>query len=351
MVTIVDVAKYAGVSIATVSRVINNNGNVKQETVEKVRKAISELNYVPNEVGQMLKGSSSTKNIFVISSFAILESALIDALSVYTAANHLNIIILSSFQKNYINSFPFLLKNAYGVVCINAELFSPDIIRKIVSMVPTVFYGSVNNPALSNTYSDVFDEIDIVPDPHYQLNYQMAGFLFSKGISSLAYPVIHDTRSPDIAPNSLDRIRGIQDAAKDAGFDPVNLISIDIFGLAKESIDDRGISLGRSIAENILELPEMPGSILFNPVFSAIGCIKALHEHGINVPDDILMAAIDGDDIADVYIPSITTFHQPFDALAKRIIDILIARNERKPIGNADDAEYTIIPRESTQQG
>ena len=70
MSTIKDVAKYAGVSIATVSRVINNIPNVKPETVQKVNEAIEACNFVPNLVARNLKSEQTRTIGFLISDIA-----------------------------------------------------------------------------------------------------------------------------------------------------------------------------------------------------------------------------------------------------------------------------------------
>ena len=192
--TIVDVAKEAGVSSATVSRVMNGNYPVKEETRKKVQQAIEKLNYIPNmQARELTKKQSATIGVIVPSINNMFFPEVVNGIEKQLKEYDYSFILScttgdSNEEKRCINNF--LSRNVAGIIVIdpNTENIEDKFYDKISSSVPVVFvngYGNVKN--VSSVSNDEAEGALMAFD--YLIENGRKNILFVRGVGSYSYDI------------------------------------------------------------------------------------------------------------------------------------------------------------------
>ncbi len=295
MVTIHDVAKLAGVSIATVSHVINKTKKVSSTTEEKVLEALSALNYIPNTAAKSLK-TNSYKSIGVIaedvSSFS--TPPIIDAVCGFLNEQGFTVNLCNLRTYSHSQYDTQLLKSslnileasrASGAIYIGAASPNVSYIRSMIK-VPVIFAYST---ALESDYSIDYD--------NYGAARLAAGHLIANGHKRLA-----------IITGSLDqefvhqRIMGFQSAIIDA-----SLV------LPPEYILPGNWNYEQAYQQTcrLLEQPNPPTAIFAMNDFMACAVIAAGRKYGLRIPEDLSVIGFDNRSCAAFCTPAITTLGIP----------------------------------------
>lgn len=192
--TIVEVAKAANVSVATVSRVINGNYPVKQETKEKVLQIIEELNYTPNtQARDLIKKQSSTIGVVVPSISNMFFPSVINGIESYFEDTEYSIFLCttdndSNKEKKRINELKS--RNVAGIIVIDPtiENSKSKFFNNIAKVTPIVFInGYTNSPNISSVAND--EEIGARIAMDYLIENNHKNILFIRGESSYSYDV------------------------------------------------------------------------------------------------------------------------------------------------------------------
>ena len=192
--TIVDVAKEAGVSSATVSRVMNGNYPVKEETRKKVQQAIEKLNYIPNmQARELTKKQSATIGVIVPSINNMFFPEVVNGIEKQLKEYDYSFILScttgdSNEEKRCINNF--LSRNVAGIIVIDpsTENIEDKFYDKISSSVPVVFvngYGNVKN--VSSVSNDEAEGALMAFD--YLIENGRKNILFVRGVGSYSYDI------------------------------------------------------------------------------------------------------------------------------------------------------------------
>lgn len=192
--TIVDVAKEAGVSSATVSRVMNGNYPVKEETRKKVQRAIEKLNYIPNmQARELTKKQSATIGVIVPSINNMFFPEVVNGIEKQLKEYDYSFILScttgdSNEEKRCINNF--LSRNVAGIIVIDpsTENIEDKFYDKISSSVPVVFvngYGNVKN--VSSVSNDEAEGALMAFD--YLIENGRKNILFVRGVGSYSYDI------------------------------------------------------------------------------------------------------------------------------------------------------------------
>ena len=309
MSTIKDVAQYAGVSISTVSHVLNDTRFVSEDKVLKVRTAVKVLDYKPSALARSLKTSrtytlgmltASNTNPFFAEVIHGVEAGCYDRgyhLILCNSENNL------SKQASYLNTLA--RKRIDGLLVMSAHS-NPDFIELLKShcSVPLVVLDC-HVPNL---------DADIIMEDSEQGGYDATRYLLAKGhtrIGCISGP-------KDLSPSS-QRLSGYYRAMKEAGIAP----------------DKRWITEGHLTAESgykaadkLLGNRYLPTALFVGNDLMAMGVICALQNRGYNVPDDISVVGYDNIELAAYTSPPLTTFHQPKGELGKLAANTLIDRIE-----------------------
>jgi DNA-binding LacI/PurR family transcriptional regulator len=304
--TIYDVAKRAGVSITTVSRILNTPDKVNSETREKVLTAIDALGFVPKAEARA-RAMQHTGRIGVISPFFTAPSFIQRLRGVATTLSPENYeLVIYTVDSNdriqgYLSSLP-LTGNLDGLIILSLPVDDAQVRRLIDHGLPTVLI-EYPHPKLNCV------EIDDVEG-----GYMATTYLLGKGHRRIAF--LGDTDLPEysIHPVSL-RLRGFRRALKEARIKlPETFVR-----LAPYSQEQT-----RKVAKELLNMPEPPTAIFAATDFQALGVLKAALQLGFKVPDQLAVIGFDDLDIAE-YV-DLTTISQHLDESGRLAVEILLAQ-------------------------
>lgn len=328
MATVVDVAKKAGVSVATVSRVLNSNHIVTKEKRDKVYKAMEELNYQPRSVARSTK--TVEKKIVVVMASVMIEDVLTGIYDMATELEYEVIITYTSSSKKKIESIEgFSNERIVGVIILNAIISKEELIE-VSSKLPVV---------QCQQSSDVKESFIVVIDDE-KASYDSVKRLIQQGKRRIGFVGLAE-HEDDITPDfSLERYRGYRRALDE--FD----IPFD-----KELIkySDSTYEGGVGIARSFIALKEKLDAVFCVQDTMAVACINVFKDAGLQIPNDIAVSGFDNTEIAQIVSPQLTSVEQPFYEIgyeAMKMLDSLIKGSIST--GRRLLINHKIIEREST---
>ncbi len=301
--TIYDVAKRAGVSITTVSRMLNDPDKVNAETRDHILAAIDALGFVPKAEARA-RALRQTGRIGVITPFFTAPSfvqrlrGITNALAKEKYELVIYTVETSAHLENYLASIS-MTGNLDGLVIMSLPIRDANVPRLTV---PTVLI-EYPHPAFSSV------EIDDSAGGRLAVEY-----LIQKGHRRIAF--LGDTDLPEFAihPVSL-RLAGYRQAMAAAGLEiRENLIRLAPYTQAQT----------RQVAAELLSLSEPPTAIFAATDFQALGVLKSARQMGIRVPDQLAVVGFDDLDMAEYC--DLTTIRQHLDESGRLAIEILLAR-------------------------
>ena len=298
-----DVAKAAGVSVATVSKVLNGYTTVNKQTKEKVLKYVKELQFRPNLAARSLVGRRSmTIGIFLTTGlvhpfFTRILAGMEQALQ----ARGYDLIYLARMSLGTEYSFVrhCQSRNVEGVVVFGFQHENADFAELIESGLPAVF-------------------IDL------DIREGRAGYITSDNREAMERAVAY---LADLNHDRLAYIGGNKDSYVDlnrfAGFQA---------GLARAGIPHREEytvagdftrETGYLAMQRLLALSELPTAVLCCSDMSAIGAIEAIRGAGLSVPEDISVLGFDDIELAEYIQPALTTIRQDMTTIGRRAVELL----------------------------
>ncbi|MEG0844234.1 MAG: LacI family DNA-binding transcriptional regulator [Romboutsia sp.] len=331
-ITIKDVAKQAGVSISTVSRVINDSKPVTDEVKQRVLDVIKETGYIPNPLARSLV----TK-----------KSQLIGVIVPEVSDSFVNEILNGVEEVAKMYNYDILLANTYSDK--EQELKSINLLRAkqvegivmICWKVEEEHIDYIQNCGIPATYiSKTARNYDIhtVSTSNAEATYDMTKYLIGKGHKKIAFVMT----SEDDTVLEMERLSGYEKALLE------NQIEID-----KSLVKHGGTTYetGYASMNELLEDNIIPEAVFVTGDEAAIGAINAICDKGYKVPEDISVAGFNDVKIAKMYRPKLTTVYQPLydmGAVAMRMVIKLIDKQvlEEKKM----ELPYKIVERESVVQ-
>lgn len=314
--TVYDVADKAGVSIATVSRVVNTPDKVNHGTRSRVLAAIDELGYVP-KAEAAARARQSARQIGVLAPFFTYPSFLQRLRGVSTALANLPCELTvynvesTARRDNYIASLS-LTRRLDGLILM-ALPFTAQTVERLVNHSMETVSIEVTHPSFSSIEIDDRDGGRLA-----------AEYLIRKGHRRLGF--IGDSQVPELAfPTSDRRLAGYRAAIADAGLE---------LAPAHIALESQGPDNGHRAMQQLLDLAAPPTAIFCASDTQAMGALKAAQERGRRVPDDIAIVGFDDLDIAS-YI-GLTTIRQHLEESGRLAVELLLDRLEhrRRPVQN-----------------
>ena len=306
MVTIRDVAKHAGVSPITVSRVINNSGYVSQATRARVEAAIDELRYIPNMLGPSLRFKQTMTLALVLTDitnpfWTIVARGVEDV----AQANGYSVILCNTDESETKQGqyfYTLLRRRIDGIMLVPAQS-APGPVKMIQSHnIPVV----VLDRQIPNL------KVDIV-----RADSENGAFQLTEHLLSLGHRHIAMLSGPSTVSTAVDRVRGYRRALTAAG---LSAEAAYIYWGAFTLDSGREMAL-KALAAN----PQLTAFFAANELI-AIGAIQALRELGMVVPDDIALVLVD--DIPPIYTiePFLTVAIQPAREVGQQAAKLLLGR-------------------------
>ncbi len=306
MSTISDVAKRAGVSTMTVSRVINNSGYISQEARDRVEKAIAELGYVPNALARSLR-FKQTKTIALVLTditnpfFTKLARGVEDAASEQGFSVVLcNTDESESEESEYLNVL--LQKQVDGVLLVPA----------CCSLESVTLLQSRNVPVVVLDRRIEGANVDTVRCDSEEGAQQLVRHLLSLGHRRIAA-----LSGPKGISTSADRVAGYRQAMIAAGIPESEHLAY-YAGFTVEG--------GYETARQVLAIDRPPTALFAANNFIAMGAFRALREAGRRVPDDASLVAFDDIPVSFAPDPFLTVAAQPVYEMGKRATELLLTR-------------------------
>ncbi len=328
--TIKQVAERAGVSKATVSRVLNNSKPVRPETRERVLSVIEELEFQPNSTARSLVFKKSRTIGVVITDIAnLFVSVLVKGIEEIAFSKGYNIIICNSHgsPEKEIELLEMLHnKQVDGIVFLTSRLKQEhkDFFKK--SSVPI---------SLVNVSYDEDNLVGIRID-NRKAAYDITTYFLKKGFTRVG--MIRASLEDHYA--GKERFEGYRQALEDFGV-PFNEDFIKT-GI----LDSRdGYRIGLEIVNENLNLE----ALFVACDLMAFGTMKAFIDHGLKIPADIEVAGFDDVPMSSYYYPALTTVRQPIDKMGCLAAEMVIKLIEGKEIDGWEIVlPHEIILREST---
>lgn len=331
MATIRDVAFRAGVSVATVSRVLNGNGYVNKETEQRVRKVIRELDYRPNMVARGLaKRRSGTIAVILPDIMNPFFSELARAVEDTARAGGFTVIFCNSDdlgprEKSYIK----VLRQKYidGIIMASNRLEEEDILYMNNNDIPLV----VLDRGPGNGDCAVFRA----------KNADGAKLAVRHLIDTGCRKVAHIS-GPEELVTARERLRGYREVAGQFPWFDETLIEPGHFS----------VNGGKEAVRRLLERhPDVDGIFAGNDLM-AIGALKALQRMGVKVPDQVSLCGFDGVEMTEWTEPELTTVAQPIYEMGAKAARYLIERVRGKTEPKAMvELDVRLIIRGSTRRG
>jgi DNA-binding LacI/PurR family transcriptional regulator len=294
-----DVARLAGVSHQTVSRVLNNHPSVREATRQRVFNAVDQLNYHRNALARGLARRRS--NIIGVVSFdTILYGPAATLLGVERAARQagygINIVALERLDRAGVaEAVNRLTEQAVAGIVIIAPLMTAAA-HALSTSVPAIVVESNTTGPLPTVSVD-----------------QVAGARMAvEHLLSLGHDTVHHVSGPPDWAQARDRVEGWRQALEDAGRRVPRVIAGDWSPAA-------GYEAGRRLAES----PDATAVFCGNDQ-QALGLLRALHERGIQVPEDISVVGFDDIPEAQHMSPPLTTVRQDFDEVGRRCLAVIL---------------------------
>lgn len=292
MTSIKDVAKKAGVSVATVSRVLNDSHVVKEETAKIVRQAIEELSYSPNLLGRNLRVGNTKKILVLLNTISNqFYSRVVRGIEEATALQKYGVMIAMThndkeIEKQYLTLIKAKLVD--GAIFLTTEN-DGDFLEHELCGLPTV--QACEPRAGFNTPTVTID--------NQEAGYTATRYLIDKGFKDIAF-----FGAESVYESSYHRKIGYQKALEEANREIRGELIFD---------EGYGVTAGANAARRLLENNKnsLPDAVFCISDSLAAGAIKTFIKSGLRVPEDISVMGFDNTKLSETFVPEITTTRQP----------------------------------------
>lgn len=307
-VNIYDVARHAGVSFKTVSRVLNGSKNVRAATGRKVLDAVAHLNYRPNVAARRLAGQKS----FLLGLIYDASDATSYNMGIHNGAlracrqNGFDLLLHPVSQESEmafeaVNRF-CRQSNIDGII-VTPPISENEQVKKIVA--------SLNIASAHIAPADSGPGIRVCIDER-RAAYEITALLLKHGHKHIGFV----RGRPDHQSSHL-RFAGYCDAMNDVGLE------------ADEAMVEQGyytFDSGYKAAERLFQLQTRPTAIMASDDSMAIGTMHFAHEHGLDIPRDLSVVGFDDETVSRYVWPPLTTVSQPVEEMGKVAVEQILSK-------------------------
>ena len=326
MATLKDVAELAGVTVTTVSRMMNSRSRVSSKTCARIEAAMKQLDYHPNELARSLaKKNSSFIGLIVPSADNFFFSCVIANVERYASANGLKLLLCVSNQepqkeKEY---FSMLLGNKVAGIILASH--TQELAEFLELDAPLITIDRTISPSIPSACAD-----------NYKGGQLAAKHLIAKGCRHLLY--VSGSAHLDMDANK--RYQGFQDACRRLGVEPPQAVD------AAETQFVR-MDYQETVAEIFHDYPEVDGILSSNDVIAA-EIIQYCHRNSLAIPERIRLVGYDDTRLATLCSPRLTTIHQPIEDICRYAVDSILQSSLGRVVPTSVVFPVTLVERETT---
>ena len=332
VITIHDVAQHAGVSPMTVSRVINGESNVREETRARVAASVAALRYLPNQAARSLASADATH---------------IGILYANPSANYLSEFLLGSLEQSSLSGCQLVIEKCEGA---ESEV---EAIRRLVK-------GGIDGVVLPPPLCDSEESLKAVreagisavlvasgkPAPDMSaisINNFEAARAMTRHLLELGHRRIGFINGHPNQTATGQRFHGYVEAMTEAG------LSVDADQVAQGYFTYRS---GLEAAEKLLDSGR-PTAIFASNDDMAAATMAVAHRRGLDVPSDLAVTGFDDTPLAATVWPALTTIHQPIADMAREAVRLLVEQIRSRRGGSEPQVvhkmlKFTLVKRESS---
>lgn len=302
-VSIYDVAEKAGVSVVTVSRVLNNAKTVRESSRSKVLAAVEALNYQPSAAARSLaKGKTNVIGIILPNlSDPFLSEVVINVdLELEQRGYALAISVIDDMETRFLERSNFFMQQerADGILVLT-PLFEDEFVQSLQKKgIPFVIMDNQRYP---------FTVPSVVID-NFKGGYQAAKLLLDHGHEAIAY-----IGGPSNLLSAEERFSGFSRALSEVGIKPVSV--------HKGEFD---IDTGYDATQILLTSGRKLTAVVAGDDHIAFGVLDALRQAGLSVPEDVSLVGYDDHPFSGKLHPNLTTMRQPAKEMAVAAVDMLL---------------------------
>lgn len=332
MVTIKDVARVAGVSTATVSRVVHNGGQVGDACRARVKKVIEELGYRPNTNARALV-SRSSDTIGVVTPRLSMTFFGCLAAGVENAARDNNLkLLMSNSQyetKTELEAIESLREHSCGAIILHSEYSDEKVLCRLADEIPGLVLINRFIPDLAHrcVWLD-----NVAGGKH------LTEYLINKGHSKIAIATsVYQNNDPQ------SRVQGVKHALDDAG------LKLDTKLIIESTANMRG---GEETVEQLLAKgAKFTALVAYNDLM-AVGAMNALQDAGLRVPEDVSVVGFDNLYVSRACRPHLTTMDYPVEEMANYAANLAIELSSKpnKPQHKTHLFMPTLVERNSVAE-
>ncbi|MBD1382288.1 LacI family DNA-binding transcriptional regulator [Metabacillus arenae] len=327
--TIKDVAKHAGVSVATVSRIVNGLSGYSNETRDHVLKIIKELGYKPNEVARnLVNRKTNTIGVLVPKLSSSFSARLLQGIERVSHQNQYTVFVCNtdSSGTRTLEYLKLLSEKQVEGIVFASKYLTNEYYEAISSLqIPTVIVSSFSKRK----------ELPFLKVNDEEAAYAATEYLIKKGHQRVA--MISGPKKDLIA--GLPRIIGYHRALSDHHFDlDENLMAYGDFTYTS----------GYRAIEQLLKKDPNVTAVFAASDEMALGVISYCYEKGIRIPDQLSVIGYDDTELAQMSTPPLTTVHQPIQKMGEKAVETLIKMGKGEKV-ESRFLPFSIIERLSTR--
>ena len=307
MVSLKDIAQRCNVSIATVSKAMNDQSDIGRETKDKIKRTAEELGYLPNAAARMLKTKRSNNIgvLFTDKTHSGLAheyfSSVLENLKAEAEQRGYDITFISQNIGNQKMSYleHCRYRNYDGVVIASVDYYDPMVLELVTSDLPLV------------TIDHVYNEKTAILSDNVGAVEELVNYIYQCGHRKIAFIHGEDTSV------TQKRMASFYKTCIKLGIEvPEGYVLPSQYHDAKSTAN---------ATRKLLELPDRPTCIMFPDDFSFIGGMNIIEEKGLKIPEDISVVGFDGILLSQVLRPKLTTVKQDSVSIgheaARKLID------------------------------
>ncbi len=334
-ITIYDIAREAGVSPATVSRVMTSSANVRSEKRERVLQIIEKYNFKPNALAKGLSETSTksigiivadVRNPFYAQLFVACESAAQKAGYTVTLYNSFGI------TENEMEQLEMLRQQKVDAIVqiggrvddVQTDKRYGEVVKKIAKTTPIVVTGRLDDDIDSHSVEiDAASGIDIVMEHLLSLGHTRIAIVGGR----------EDVRS------SFEKKKLYREILEKHGIE----VNPDYIVDGSYSIES-----GYECMQKIMQMPKLPTAIIAINDFAAAGVVRAIEDSGYRIPQDFSVASFDNTYISEVTIPKLTSVDYNYESFGECLIETAIAVSKGEKVPVRQTVKPTLVKRESS---